>query len=329
MNMQHPEALWLLAGLPPLILVFVGEYLHTRRTLTALGGTWLTDSAQSTVFFKWFLSTLFFAAFYFFAVMALAGFRWGEQPVEQDRKDTDIVFTVDVSRSMLASDAYPTRLQRAAELVQGLLQDIPSSRAALVVFKGKAQVLVPMTEDLIAIENALRYLGPELTSVPGTDVEEALRTSLAAFPAGSNRHQLVVLLSDGEGLEGNPNDLAIEAKRQGVVVITIGLGKSEGSGVALGDGSVLQDANGVPVITRLDATSLKRIADQSGGTYLEASEAGIFNRLVDEVQGFQSRREHEGFRLVPVSRDAIFIALALLCLSLYLLSRSIRWRKVW
>lgn len=327
--MQHPEALWLLLGLAPLLLIFVSEYLHTRRALASLGGSWLAEGVQSTVLFKWFLSAIFFAAFYFFAVLALAGFRWGEQPAEQDRKDTDIVFCIDISRSMLAADVSPNRLAKAAELVQGLLQDIPSSRASLVVFKGKAQVLIPMTEDLIAIENALHYLGPEINSVPGTNVEDALRKSLSAFPEGSNRHQMVILLSDGEGLSGDPTELALEAKRQGIVVITIGLGTPEGSGVRLSDGSVLKDAAGNPVVSRMDKETLQSIADQSGGAFLNASETGVFNRLVNEVQTFQERREREGFRLVPVSRDGVFIALALLSLTLYILARAIRWRNVW
>ena len=185
MSVQHPENLWLFAGLIPIVFLFVGEYLHTRRTLIALGGSWTGESAQSTVLFKWFLSSLFFFAFYCSTVLAISGFQWGEQPVEQDRKDTDIVFAIDVSRSMLANDVEPSRLERAAELVHGLLQDMPSSRAALLVFKGKAQLIVPMTEDLVAIENALGYLGPEMTTLPGTNVESALNASLSAFPQGS------------------------------------------------------------------------------------------------------------------------------------------------
>lgn len=329
MSIESPQALLLLLLLIPVGLVFLAEIFHTRNALRQLGEHWSSEDAQSTVLFKWFLSVLCLSGFFLFSILALAGLHWGEQPVEQDRKDLDIIFVMDVSRSMLATDIKPSRLERAVEVVAGTLRELPELRASIIAYRGRPVTLIPLTEDHSALENALRYISPELSTAGGTNPDQAVAQALAAFPASSNRHRMVLLLADGEGLGGRAAALASKARQEGIPFICVGIGSPGGALVQLPNGASLTDGSGNPVLTRLEETNLKNLAILSGGLYFNASEGGIFKKLVDGIKGMQQRSEQEGFYLVPVDHHELFITLALICLALYVVVRSLRWRKTW
>jgi Ca-activated chloride channel family protein len=324
MTVVYPSMLLLFIGLPILMLLQFREYRINRQDLMRIGGYWEYEDVRTIFFIKWFLSALLMILSYLFLVLSLAGLTWGEEPIEEDRIGLDIMYVVDVSYSMLAEDIAPSRLGRAREVIRGLSENFPGARFGLVAFKGQATVMLPATEDVYALENALNYLGTEVISSPGTNLEQALRSALDAMPTGSNRNRIIILFSDGEGLDGSVTEPVLQAGRQGIPVYTYGLGDEDGTTIPIGEGRVLRDSDGNPVLTRLDSLALQEVSRISRGRYFEAA-MGL-GSLDSTIRDLVGQRGRDGFRLVSISRYRLFLGLALLTYVGYIIIRKMKFR---
>jgi Ca-activated chloride channel family protein len=277
---------------------------------------------------KWFFSTAALMLAALLLILALAGFTWGERSVEEDRRGLDIAVAIDVSRSMLASDVPPNRLVRARELLRGLIEELPASRFSVVVFKGTAVRVVPLTEDTIALESFLDVLGVDLLSAPGTDVEAGIQSALDGFPEGTSRHRVIVLFSDGESLTGAAAEAARRAGREGIPIFSVATGTEDGAPVMLANGRLLTDTSDRVVVSRMEPDVLQDIAALSGGEFIRADDPDAFARLTRGIRSHEQRRQAEGFRLVPVRRYGFFLTAALCLLAVYLGIRIVRWRNI-
>jgi Ca-activated chloride channel family protein len=315
--------LWLLLALLPILAIQLRLFAAGGKDLVRLGAS---RSLRNVFVVKWFFTALFFDLFLVTSILAAADLQWGERPVEEDRDGLEIVFTVDVSRSMLAADPAPSRLSRTADLLRGLVERLPGSRYSLVAFKGRAVPLIPPTEDRVALGSLANQLSPELLSAPGTNLADALSVALDAFTDGSRRHRVLVLFTDGESLEGSPLEEASRAAELGVPIFSVAAGSEEGSTIRLSDGSLLRDSEGEIVVSRVDADLLERIAEMTGGQSLRLSDADVFSRLLGHIEAHVSAREERGFRLVSVSRYRLFVGLALVFLLLHMSVRFVKWR---
>lgn len=329
MILHHPQVLWALFGLIPLIVIFAYQYLEGRRSLAAAGLDVRERYVENVYFLKWLGQLLFAIIFYAAMVFSLAEVHWGDEPVEEDRSNLDLVFLVDVSRSMNAEDFGQSRLDAAREFILGLVQEFPKARYSMSAFKGDAITLVPMTENPLAVEYLLQYLAPSVITSPGTDLERALLRALSSIPEGSDRNRLIVLLSDGEALSGNLEATAARLNRLGVPVLSLGFGSVEGAGIPVdGERLLLHPQSGEVVVTRLDRSRLARAAELSGGAYFDASEPGGFTAASGWIQTHLDARESEGFRLSLIPRYGFFSSIALVCLVLSLALRTVRIRGI-
>ena len=212
--------------------------------------------------------------------LALARPQWGESEERIDRRGDDVVFLIDASRSMLATDVVPNRLERAKLAVLDFLHRHAGGRVALVGYAGDAFLQCPLTLDYDAFEDAVRDLDTESVPVPGTDIASALFAGTRAFEK-SERRKVLVLVTDGEDLERIGIDAAKKLAEDGVVVFTVGVGTPNGGSVQVrnkaGELEPLQDDKGQPVTSRLDETTLRSIAEATGGTYrrLETIGSGL------------------------------------------------------
>ena len=327
MTIHYPQFLWALLGIVPIVAVFLVQFFRGRKALRSTG---MELGAGETVYFlKWFGQTLFFVIFYAAMVFAIAEIHWGDEPLEEDRTNLDLVFLVDVSRSMNAQDLGTSRLDAAREFVLGLVQEFPSARYSLTAFKGNAVTLVPMTENPLAVEYALQYLSASLITSPGTNLELGLQRALASIPSGSDRHRLIVLLSDGEALTGSLESDAAGLDRLGVPILSVGFGTAEGGAIPIDDDTLLRHPQtGEVVLTKLDPGRLRRAAELSGGIYVNSSEPGSFTSTAAWIEEFVGTRQREGFRLSLIPRYGLFLNIALLSLALSLALRVVRIRGI-
>lgn len=326
MTVESPPILLGLLIVVPVVALQIRAFLTGREELVRLGVQWPREQITRLYAVKWFFSALAFDLFLVFAVLAAADITWGERPVEEDRAGLDVVVVVDVSRSMFAADVDPSRLGRGLGVIRAVSRQLPAARMAIVAFKGEAITLMPLTEDSNALEIVLDGMGPALISAPGTNVEAGLAEALRSFPEATFAHRAVVLLSDGEALSGDPDDPVRNLRRRGIPILSVLAGSEEGAPVPAGDGSVLVDEEGRPVVSKANAALLADIATRTDGEFLRLTDAEIVKQLTRRLSGFAEVREREGFRLVPMRRYRFFLGAAIIALLVSTAIRVVRWR---
>ncbi len=216
----------------------------------------------------------FFLGACLLALLAALQPTWGEGARTLERRGADLLICLDVSRSMLAPDLAPTRLERAQQDIRQLCERARGDRFGLVACAGEAQLIVPLTRDLESFASLAEAAGPLSVGRGGTDLGAALACALEALGGRSGEHEAVLLLSDGEDLEGRGAEVARACRERGITVHCVGFGSALGSKIALaeaGGEAFLRDRSGAEVVSALDAAGLRRIAEAAGGEYLEAA----------------------------------------------------------
>ena len=194
------------------------------------------------------------------------------------RKGIDLAIALDVSKSMLASDLSPNRLERAKQFIGKLMSEMPNDRIALVLFAGKAYLQMPLTVDHGAAQLFVSSASPDAVPQQGTVISDALNMSAKAFNSAERRFKAVVLISDGEDHNDDAVKTAKELAEQGVMINTIGIGSTDGSTITdPATGELKKDATGTTVISKLNEEPLKEIAKETNGIYvrLESSDAAV------------------------------------------------------
>lgn len=214
------------------------------------------------------------------AVFALMRPQTAAQPTTEAiaAHSADVMVVLDVSKSMLAEDVTPNRLARAKADIARLATRLAGARLGLVVFAGRAAVACPLTIDDAFFRFALRDVDTNSVARGGTRIGEALRVATKAFPPGLGA-KLVVLITDGEDQDSFPLEAAQEAAAAGVRVIAVGLGSDEGSQIVITDpttgAKTVMLHDGAPVISRIDAAMLQKLADATNGAFVPAKTAAI------------------------------------------------------
>lgn len=200
------------------------------------------------------------------------------------RKGIDVVLALDVSRSMLATDVAPSRLQRAQQFLQKLIDQLPNDRVGLVVFAGQAYLQMPLTTDHGAASLYISTASPQAVPSQGTVLSEAIRRSGQAFNAAERRFKSVVLVTDGEDHDEAALATAKELAEQGMMINTVGIGSAAGSRIpdATAPGGYKLDQMGQVVVSRLNEKLLEQIAAATNGTYVNLEDTDV--AVADIVQ---------------------------------------------
>jgi len=184
-----------------------------------------------------------------------------------------------------------------------------------------------MTEDKSALENSLMYLSPGIVTNTGSNIESALLAASEVFPEGVNRRKLVILVTDGEALQGTASKPARILRDSNIKVYTLGTGTEEGGVIPLPDGKALADERGKTVISRLNEKALISLAEATGGLYFEAGDPDGLNRLIQMINNNTSLAERTGIRYHKAGNYQLYLFLSILFLVLNFLVRNIRWKK--
>jgi Ca-activated chloride channel family protein len=210
-----------------------------------------------------------------FLILALMRPQWGLRYVTTPRAGAEIMICLDVSKSMLAEDVAPNRLERAKAEITDLLSYLREDKVGLIAFAGRATVLSPLTPDFGFLRLVLDNAGPHSVTRGGTRLEEPLRKALSGFGPAGESSRAILLITDGEDHDSLPLDAAKRAAELGVRIIAIGFGDEAGSEIRLSDPqtgarTLLRDADGQPVRSRLDGDMLRQLALETGGAYVPA-----------------------------------------------------------
>jgi Ca-activated chloride channel family protein len=210
------------------------------------------------------------------ASFALARPRWGSGEQKVERKGVDVVFLVDSSLSMGARDAAPSRLFVAKSLVRRMTREMPGNRVGLVQTEGDSVALAPLTLDAGVIDLLLDAIDPGSLPTPGTELAPGVETALRLFGEGSEKHRVLVLLSDGEDFGGGLDSEIAKLKDEGVAVFAFGVGTPQGGTVPIpGTSELKRDEEGTVVVSQLHEDVLEKLARSTGGDYLRATSAAV------------------------------------------------------
>jgi Ca-activated chloride channel family protein len=329
-NMKYAHFFWLV---PLLIIFYIWAFKSKRKALETFAQRHLVPVLTSTV--NWRSQKLKAAVTILaacFLILALIGPRWGFQWREVKRQGIDIIVAIDTSRSMLAQDVKPSRLERSKLAIEDLLDLLQGDRIGLIAFSGASFLQCPLTLDYSAFSMALDAVNTELIPRGGTSISRAIETATTAFEGKAKKYKALILITDGEDHEGDPVKAAEEAAEQGIKIFCIGIGTREGELIPVidesGSMSFLKDRQGQVVKSRLDETTLQKIALNTGGGYIRASgtEYGldiIYNEKIaamekKDLESKLQRRYEERYQ-IPLA-----IALGLLCLEVFLGERRRR-----
>jgi Ca-activated chloride channel family protein len=212
-----------------------------------------------------------------FLILALAKPQWGYSIEKVKQQGLDIILAVDVSKSMLTQDVKPDRLQRTKLAIKDLLKKVKGDRLGLMAFAGDAFMVCPLTNDYNGFHMSLDDL--DINSIPkgGTNVAAAIREALKTFGAEQLKFKALVILTDGEEMQGDALQAVKEARDKGVRIFTIGIGTKEGELIKVldeqGDMRYLKDDKGHYVKSQLNEELLQKIAYESSGAYVRSSGA--------------------------------------------------------
>ncbi len=321
MTFEHTDYLYLLALVPALVLFGVWVSHRRRTAISRLGDPDLIARLSAAVSGRsrtarnvlWLFALVL-------AAIAFARPQWGSDVQVLEKQGVQAVVALDVSKSMLAEDVRPSRLERAKLEVSSLLDQLDGDEVGLVLFSGAAFLQSPLTFDYTAARTYLEEAAPGLISRPGTAIDKAISTSLSAFDYTRPGQKVIILMTDGENLEGDPFEAVAEAaERSGVVIYTVGFGSAAGEPIPEFDQwgrqtGMKRDADGNLVLSRLDEPTLRQIARLGGGRYYRASAPGAMEGLAEELDSLQKETVEAEFETLNIERFQIFLALAVLLL---------------
>jgi Ca-activated chloride channel family protein len=256
--------------------------------------------------------------------VACARPQWGTTEEEVHRTGVDVWAVVDTSKSMLAEDIRPNRLDRAKIALSSFVDRLGTDRVGLIAFAGEARVVCPLTLDHGAVKLFLELLEPDVLQRPGTAIAPALELARRSSDTSSGRSVVVVLLTDGEDHEGDAVEVAEELGKGGIVVHAIGLGSTQGVPIPVTDAGDdkpgwLKDENGQMVMSRLDADTLKKITDATGGLFYQASSSEIeLAAITAQIEHMATQDLSSTRARVRVERGLLFAAAAFVLLALEL-----------
>ena len=335
MELDEIKYLYLLFILPLVVVLFLFNLYWKRKKQREFGDLEIIKklSPESSVFkpvFKLVVILLALAGLIF----GLVNPKIGTKMETVKREGIDIVFAMDVSKSMLAEDVAPSRLEKSKQLVSQIINQLGNDRIGIVAYAGSAFPVLPITTDYSVAKMFLQSMNTEMVSSQGTSLDEAIKLSSTYFDDKSKTSKLLILVSDGEDHSEGAQAAAEEANKQGMRIITIGLGTEKGSTIPLKKNGVVEsyqrDNNDEVVITKLNRASLETIAKSTKGGYINGNNTkevvAYIKSTLDKIQ----KTEFESTQMADFQSQFqwfLGFAFVLLFLDLFLLEKKTSWVK--
>ena len=252
-----------------------------------------------------------------FLCIALANPKIGTELKSINREGVDIVFAIDVSKSMLAEDVAPNRLTRSKRIISEIINSLSSDRVGIVAYAAQAIPQVPLTTDFASVKNFLQIIDTDMLSSQGTSIDSALNLSVNFFDQNSDTNRVLILISDGEDHDDIPESIINLISENNINLITIGIGQEAGTTIPIKiDGTVdsyKKDINGDVVITKRNSDFLLKIASSSKGEYIDGNSTEDALELVKTKLDKIDKSEFESSEFVEYKQQfQIFILLSLL-----------------
>jgi Ca-activated chloride channel family protein len=333
MELDEIKYLYLLFILPVVVVLFLFNYYWKRKKQREFGDLELVKklSPERSVFkpiFKLVAILLALTGLIF----GLVNPKIGTKMETVKREGIDIVFAMDVSKSMLAEDVAPSRLEKSKQIVSQIINELGNDRIGIVAYAGSAFPVLPITTDYSVAKMFLQSMNTEMVSSQGTSLDEAIKLSSTYFDDKSKTSKLLILISDGEDHSEGAQAAAEEANKQGMRIITIGIGTEKGGTIPLKKNGVVasyqRDNNDEVVVTKLNRASLETIAKATKGGYVNGNNTkevlAYIKGSLDNIQ----KTEFESTQMADFQSQFqwfLGFAFVLLFLDLFLFEKKTNW----
>ena len=298
-----------------LILTFIIFYLIYIVRL-------LRINSSISVSFKGVITKIIFRSTYFFLmIIALLGPSFGSSKKEIKVIGKDIMIAIDLSESMNANDIQPSRLEKIKFELKKIIDEFNSDRIGIIMFSNEAYIQCPLTYDKNALNLFIETLNTGLVPNSGTDFGPPLDLSLDKLLADkiqeNDKSKIIILISDGEDFGENTYEIVDKIKESSIKLFTVGIGTAKGTRITLRNGLFKKDKDGKEVITKLNSTSLKKIANETKGKYFEISnQINQINGMIYEIKEIKGDLIDSKFMDVSKNKYFYFLFVALMLMSM-------------
>ena len=274
--------------------------------------------------FKPRIKLLFLILFILFSTIALVNPKIGTELKTVKREGVDIVFALDVSKSMLAEDIAPNRLEKAKRIVSEIINTLNNDRVGVIAYAATALPILPITDDYSTAKTFLQSLNTDMLSSQGTAIIQSINLAQKFYDDEDQTNRVLCILSDGEDNEVERQNILEQAEQSGITIITIGLGSVKGAPIPIKENNIVKsykkDENGDVVVTKLNTQLLNTIANSSSGIYIEGINTELVVEEISKRLKEMDKKEFESKQFVAY-KDQFqwFISFAILFLSLELL----------
>ncbi len=323
----NPQYLYLLLIIPVLLGWFIYSRFRRKSQLKKLGDLGLLSELMPGVsnfrqHIKFYLTLLGLVGIIF--IMARPQF--GSKLESVKKKGLEVMVALDISNSMLAEDVQPNRLEKSKQMLYKLLDGLNNDKFGVIIFAGRPYTQLPITTDYQSAKIFISTIQPEIIRQQGTAIGAALEMAARSFSDEENKGQSIIVITDGENYEDDAVGMAKEIAKKGVQINVIGIGKPEGSPIPVaGTNNYKKDKDGNTVISKLNESMCKEIAQAGNGTYVRADNTNTAMKVIqaelekvskDEVESKVYSEYNEQFP--PI----VWIVLILLVIELILLERK-------
>lgn len=286
----EPQYLYLLALLPILVVIFIVYRRAQRKRLARFGDMeiirqLMPEASPRRVRNKFIILVIVFGLL----ITALAQPQFGAKLREVKREGVEIMLAIDVSRSMLAEDFKPNRLERTKNAANRLVEQLDKDRVGMIVFAGDAFIQLPITSDYVSAKSFISGISTDIVPVQGTSISKAIDLAALSFSEQSHKSRAIILVSDGESHDDDPISAAQAAKDKGIIIYTVGIGTPEGAPISV-NGEMIKDEEGNMVVSKLAEETMQQIAVLTGGTYVRATNQSVgLDEILKRIQAMEKQ----------------------------------------
>ncbi len=324
---------WALIIIPVIIILFLMVQLWKRHVQKRFASERLLKRlSPNRSIFKSVLKLIVLCLAFGCLAIAMVNPKIGTKLETVKREGVDIVFAVDVSKSMLAEDIAPNRLEKSKQLVTQIINNLASDRIGIIAYAGKAFPQLPITTDYASAKMFLQSMNTDMLSSQGTAIDEAIQLARTYYNDEEQTNRVLIIISDGEDHNNIATDAAEEAADEGIKIFTIGVGEEKGSPIPIKrNGIVLnykKDNQGETVITKLNEETLIEIAEEANGEYIHGNNTNEVVETIRDILNKMDKTEFEAKQFAEY-KDQFqwFLALGIffLCIDIFLLERKTEW----
>ncbi|MEZ4857462.1 MAG: VWA domain-containing protein [Flavobacteriaceae bacterium] len=332
-QLEQPIFFYILFAIPVLVVLFLWILVWRKQTQNKFADTNLLKKlSPNRSIFKGLLKLFILSLALTCLSFALVNPKIGTKIETVKREGVDVVFALDVSKSMVAEDIAPNRLEKSKQLITQIINSLAGDRIGIIGYAGSAFPQVPITTDFSSAKLFLSSMDTDMVSSQGTAITEAISMAQTFYNDEDQTNRVLFIISDGEDHEGNVADIVEETAQLGIKIYTIGVGTLQGAPIPIKRNGILQfykrDENNEQVITKLNLETLEDIASKGNGEYIDGSNTKKVVETVTAILNGMDKKEFESKQFTDFKDQFQWFlggALFLLVLDVLLLERKTRW----